>query len=163
MQTVYIALGSNLKNPVQQITNAIAALQNLPHTQFILASQLYSSAPLGPQEQADFINAVATLQTTLTAPVLLQHLLTIENQQGRKRDGVRWGARTLDLDLLLYGNEIINTPELTVPHPGIKTREFVLYPLAEIAPDLVLPTGETVGDLLAQCPKIAVKLAEMSS
>lgn len=157
MKKIFIGIGSNLNNPLQQIKIACEELQHLSRTQFIKSSSLYSSSPLGPQDQPDFLNAVVELNTDLSASELLQQLLVIEHQHERVRE-MRWGPRTLDLDLLLYGNEIITTTELTIPHPGLKTREFVLYPLVEIAPDLVLPTGEKVQDLLAQCQKTAVKL-----
>lgn len=138
----YVALGSNLNNPIAQIKKAIEELHFLPHTQFIAASSLYSSPPLGPQEQPDFINAVVKLITRLTAEELLLELQMLEQAHGRVRDEAnRWGPRTLDLDLILYGDETIHTEKLTVPHPELKKRAFVLVPLAEIAPDLVLPDG----------------------
>jgi 2-amino-4-hydroxy-6-hydroxymethyldihydropteridine diphosphokinase len=145
----FIALGSNLVNPTDQVKTAIVDLQQLPNTQFIRASSLYPTKPMGPQDQPDFINAVVELTTALTAYELFDHLMLIEKQHGRLRDGMRWGPRILDLDLLLYGDLILDSVNLVLPHPGMKTREFVLRPLYEIAPELCLPTGEKVVDLLS--------------
>jgi len=147
---VYIGLGSNLDDPVQQLHRAWAALAQLPQTQRVACSRFYRSAPLGPQDQPDYVNAVAALDTTLAPAALLDALQAIEAAQGRMRLR-RWGPRTLDLDLLLYGSETLATPRLTVPHPGLAERNFVLYPLAELAPGLVLPDGRALADLLAQC------------
>lgn len=157
MKEVFIGIGSNLNNAISQVKTALAELERLPQSQVIKFSSLYSSTPMGSPDQPNFVNAVVELETDLAAAPLLQQLLWIEQQHQRVRT-LHWGPRTLDLDLLLYGNETITTAELTVPHPGLKTREFVLFPLAEIAPDLMLPTGEKIRDLLAQCQKIAVKL-----
>ena len=136
MIRAYIGIGSNLNQPRQQVLDAIAALKILPRSRFVKASSLYETKPVGPQNQPDFMNAVAAIDTSLSAQALLSHLLAIEKKQGRVRSGERFGPRTLDLDLLLYGNEKINTKELTVPHPRMFEREFVLQPLAEIAPEL---------------------------
>ncbi len=137
MVTAYIALGSNLNNPIQQVEQALAALTHLPQTQLLKHSKLYQTKPLGPQDQPDFINAVAALETQLSPEDFLLALQTIENQQGRVRTEKRWGPRTLDLDIMLYGKEIKNTPALIIPHPGLATREFWRIPLQEIAPDLI--------------------------
>lgn len=137
----YIGLGSNIEQPIQQITQALHALQHLPDSQFIGASSLYRSPPLGPQDQPDFINAVACLHTALSPLALLAQLQAIEQQQGRQRLR-HWGPRSLDLDLLLYGNQQIDLPELTVPHPGLSLRDFVLLPLQELAGNLQLPDGQ---------------------
>lgn len=148
----YIALGSNIQNPRQQIAIAIGALQQLPQTKFLSCSSLYQTPPLPPViDQPDVINAVVSVDTNLSAPELLRELQKIEHQQGRQRIQ-HWGPRTLDLDLLLYGNEFIDTDELTIPHPEMRKRNFVLYPLAEIAMDLVLPTGEKLQTLLNLLP-----------
>lgn len=152
MTRVYIGIGSNLQHPIHQVLQALSALAVLPDCQLIAQSRLYRSAPMGPQEQPDYINAVAALDTTLSALELLQALQTIEQAQGRVRDGKRWGPRTLDLDILLFGEESVNRPELLVPHPGLYDRNFVLYPLYEIAPDLVIPGRGALTDLLARCP-----------
>jgi 2-amino-4-hydroxy-6-hydroxymethyldihydropteridine diphosphokinase len=148
----YIAIGSNLADPVAQAKEAIIALQTLPESRFIAVSSLYASKPMGPQQQPDYINAVACIDTRLTPIELLDALQHIENEQGRVRKE-HWGARTLDLDILLCGNEVMSTTRLTVPHHGMKVREFVLYPLAEIAPQLQLPCGQALSELLEACPR----------
>ena len=148
----YIAIGSNLADPVAQAKEAIIALQALPESRFISVSSLYASKPMGSQQQPDYINAVACIDTCLAPIDLLDALQHIENEQGRVRKE-HWGARTLDLDILLYGDEVMSTPRLTVPHYGMKVREFVLYPLAEIAPQLQLPCGQALSELLEACPR----------
>jgi len=148
MITVFIAVGSNLGDPVSQANVAIDALKKLPKSQFVQTSSLYSSTPMGPQDQPDYINAVVELTTELTPLELLDCTQRIELEQGRVRKEERWGPRTLDLDILLYGNEVMDSERLTVPHYGMKEREFVLYPLAEIAPNLTLPCGIRLDDLL---------------
>lgn len=153
MITVYIAIGSNLNDPVTQTSNAIEALKNLSQTRFLNASSLYSSSPMGPQDQPDYINAVVSIETDLSPIALLNLTQAIELEYGRTRKGERWGPRTLDLDILLYGNEIINSERLVVPHYGMKEREFVLYPLAEIAPNLKLPDGTELSTLLQHVDK----------
>jgi 2-amino-4-hydroxy-6-hydroxymethyldihydropteridine diphosphokinase len=149
---VYIGLGANLNQPVAQLQQAIAALRQLPHCQVVAVSALYGSKPMGPQDQPDYVNAVAAIDTYLSAEQLLDALQQLEQQQGRQRKAQRWGARTLDLDILLYGDAQINTPRLTVPHYGMRQREFVLYPLYEIAPQLQLPDGTVLCSLLEQVP-----------
>ncbi|MGL5006144.1 MAG: 2-amino-4-hydroxy-6-hydroxymethyldihydropteridine diphosphokinase [Plesiomonas sp.] len=144
MIRVYIAIGSNLIEPVTQAREAIAALKQLPNSRWIASSSLYRSKPMGPQDQPDYINAVVALDTTLSPLELLDATQHIELQHGRQRKTERWGPRTLDLDILLYGNMCIDHPRLVVPHYGMTTREFVLYPLAEIAPDLILPDNTTL-------------------
>ncbi|WP_416306409.1 2-amino-4-hydroxy-6-hydroxymethyldihydropteridine diphosphokinase [Neptunicella sp. SCSIO 80796] len=152
MNQVFIGIGSNLHDPVKQVKLAIEALSVLSHSQLIQVSALYSSQPMGPQDQPDYINAVAELSTELTPLALLDALQAIEQSQGRERKAVRWDARTLDLDILLYANQQIEHERLLVPHYGMAEREFVLYPLAEIAPDLVLPDGRLLRQLLETCP-----------
>lgn len=148
MSQVFIALGSNLSSPIVQAHAAISALTQLPKSEFVRASSLYSSTPMGPQNQPDYINAVVEISTELTPLELLDCTQAIELEQGRVRKEERWGPRTLDLDILLYGNEVIDSERLIVPHYGMKEREFVLYPLAEIAPNLTLPCGTRLEDLL---------------
>ncbi|MGY3685969.1 2-amino-4-hydroxy-6-hydroxymethyldihydropteridine diphosphokinase [Vibrio coralliilyticus] len=148
MITVFIAVGSNLADPVAQANDAIEALKQLPKSQFKQSSKLYSSTPMGPQDQPDYINAVVEITTELTPLELLDCTQAIEQEQGRVRKDERWGPRTLDLDIVLYGNEVMDSERLTVPHYGMKEREFVLYPLAEIAPNLTLPCGTRLEDLL---------------
>lgn len=112
---------------------------------------------MGPQDQPDYLNAVASLQTSIDAHELLRVLQEIEHTHGRVRTGTRWGARTLDLDLLLYGDEIIDSPTLTVPHAGIADRSFVLWPLAELAPELIIPKHGKISELLTQCRQFGIR------
>jgi 2-amino-4-hydroxy-6-hydroxymethyldihydropteridine diphosphokinase len=138
----YIGLGSNLNNPLQQVQSAIKQLACEPALSLQAVSRFYTSQPMGPQDQPDYVNAVIALKTSLPAPDLLQLLFKVERQHGRVRDSQRrWGARTLDLDLLLYGDTQLHTPDLQIPHPGICQRAFVLLPLLDIAPTLSLPNG----------------------
>lgn len=148
----YIGLGANLVEPVAQLQAAVTALGQLPETELVQVSRFYSSKPMGPQDQPDYVNAVAALDTRLTPLALLHALQQIELAQGRQRKAERWGPRTLDLDILLFGMQQIDHPELTVPHYGMRLREFVLYPLAELAPDLILPDGVALNSLLQQVP-----------
>ena len=148
----YLGLGANLHQPLQQLQQAVVALAALEHCQLLKVSSLYGSKPMGPQDQPDYVNAVAALTTTLSAEQLLDQLQKIELEQGRQRKDERWGPRTLDLDILLFGDQTINSERLTVPHYGMKVREFVLYPLAELAPELHLPDGSTLSQLLAAVP-----------
>lgn len=150
MTRVYIALGSNLANPLHQVQSALNALAELPQTKLIATSSLYRTPPLGPQDQPDYLNAVVALDTDLSAENLLDHTQKIELEHGRVRKDERWGPRTLDLDILLFGDEIISTERLTVPHYDMKNRQFMLYPLAEIAPELRFPSGESLQSVIAQ-------------
>jgi len=134
----FIGIGANLADPVAQVTRAIDELAMLPDTRLVDASPLYRTPPMGPPGQPDYVNAVAALDTVLPPHRLLDELQRIEQAHARVR-GERWGPRTLDLDLLLYGDEMIADERLTVPHPGVATRAFVLLPLADLAPDLVVP------------------------
>ncbi len=151
MSRAYIGLGSNLQAPRRQLERALEALAALPRSQVLKASRFYRSPPLGPADQPDYLNAVALLETELAPLALLDRLQALENAQGRVRTR-RWGPRTLDLDLLLYDRRRIDHPRLQVPHPGIAERDFVLKPLAEIAPGLEVPGLGRVAALLAQCP-----------
>ncbi|PJG85872.1 2-amino-4-hydroxy-6-hydroxymethyldihydropteridine diphosphokinase [Conservatibacter flavescens] len=147
MNCVYIALGSNLDSPSAQLTQALQRLDHLPMSKLVKYSSFYRSQPLGPQDQPDYINAVACLHTALSPLVLLDALQNIENEQGRIR-ARRWGERTLDLDILLYNNDIMDSERLTVPHYDMYNREFVIVPLYEIAPNLVFPDGKKIADLI---------------
>lgn len=158
MITVFIAVGSNLGDPVTQAKVAIEAIKQLPQSHTVSCSSLYSSTPMGPQDQPDYINAVVEIQTELTPLELLDCTQTIELEQGRVRKEERWGPRTLDLDILLYGNEVMDSERLTVPHYGMKEREFVLYPLAEIAPNLTLPCGTRLNELLSIVDKNGLRI-----
>lgn len=135
----YVGIGSNLQGPVRQVEDAMDLLGEIAETHLVTASSLYRSAAFGGIEQPEFVNAVAALLTTLAPDELLGQLQAIENRQGRERGETRWGPRVLDLDLLVYSRAAIEEPHLTVPHPGIGERNFVLLPLVEIAPDLVIP------------------------
>lgn len=154
MATAWIGLGSNLENPSQQVTDAFAALNNLPTTQLLRRSSLWKTKPFGPQDQPDFINAVAEIATDLTPLALLAALQNIENLHQRKRER-RWGPRTLDLDLLSYEQVVLNTEKLTLPHSGIAERAFVLCPLAELDENLTLPNLGQVKQLIQQLGKQA--------
>lgn len=135
----YVGLGSNLQMPTRQVEVAIELLGDIRRTRLLAASSLYRSAPFGGVEQPDFVNAVAAVLTQLSPSELLVELQCIESRQGRERDSQRWGPRVLDLDLLVHGGAVIDAPGITVPHPGIGERNFVLLPLREIAPELVIP------------------------
>ncbi len=148
----YIGLGSNLANPSQQIKTAYDAITQLANVRAIALSSLYHSPPMGPQNQPDYVNAVMAVVTSLAPIDLLRCLQQIENNQGRVRKAERWGARTVDLDLLVYGDQMIDLPDLAVPHRGLAERAFVLYPLHEIAPQLLIPGKGDVASLLAECP-----------
>jgi len=143
----YVGVGSNLEDPRAQVLRAISRLARLPRTRVELASPLYRSRPLGPIVQPEFVNAVAGLLTELEAPALLAELRALEGALGRPATHERWGPRVIDLDLLSYGRERRSAPALTLPHPGIPERNFVLYPLADIAPDLDLPGLGRVAEL----------------
>lgn len=148
----YIGIGSNLSTPIKQIQEACAALKTIPQCIWKTVSSCYASKPMGPQDQPDYANAVALLETQLSCRDLLLQLQQIEQQQGRVRKAERWGPRTLDLDIILYGDVQISEPDLVVPHYGCKEREFVIYPLAEISPDIVFPDGETLQAVKKRLP-----------
>lgn len=138
MHLAYVALGANLADPVEQVRAAIVALTGLPESRLLLTSSLYRTTPVGVHGQPDFINAVAALETTLSPQALLTVLFAIEAQFGRRRDYFR-APRTLDLDLLLFDDQVIDTPQLQLPHPRMHLRAFVIAPLVEIAPDCRIP------------------------
>ncbi len=152
MPRVYLGLGSNLAEPLAQLRGALTALAALPQSQLVGRSSFYASDPLGPADQPRYVNAVAALDSELTPLQLLDALQAIELNQGRARKAERWGPRTLDLDILLFGDLMLDEPRLRVPHYHMHARAFVLYPLAELAPDLHLPDGRALTDLLAACP-----------
>lgn len=154
MEQVYIGLGSNLSAPQQQLDAALKALAQLPKTRLVAVSAYYSSAPLGPANQPRYTNAAAQLGTSLAPHELLDQLQAIELNQGRERKAERWGPRTLDLDILLFGERIIDDARLRVPHYHMHARPFVLLPLAELCPaDFQLPDGRQLADLLSACPE----------
>lgn len=148
MSLAWIGLGSNLDVPSAHVERALDELDGLPLTRRRDASSLYATRPVGPADQPDFINAVARLETRLSPLALLDQLQALEQRHGRVR-GQRWGPRTLDLDLLLFDEQHLVTPRLTLPHPEMTRRAFVLVPLAEIAPSLVLPDGRDIASLTA--------------
>ncbi len=158
----YIGLGSNLAEPVAQLRAGVSALARLEQTRVEACSSFYRTAPVGRLEQPDFINAVCRVRTGQAPATLLHNLLEIERRHGRVREGDKGGPRTLDLDLLLYGNQTIHTAELTVPHPRLHERAFVLYPLHEIEPDLVIPGRGALPELLAACAGQRVEKLENS-
>jgi 2-amino-4-hydroxy-6-hydroxymethyldihydropteridine diphosphokinase len=141
---VYIGVGSNLSNPRLQVRNAIAQITQAENITLIRASSLYISKPMGPQDQDDYVNAVVCIETNLAPLELLDTLQAFENQAGRVRKDNRWGARILDLDILLFGELVMDTQRLTLPHYGIKEREFVIFPLEEITEEFILPDGDSV-------------------
>ncbi|WP_236175863.1 2-amino-4-hydroxy-6-hydroxymethyldihydropteridine diphosphokinase [Pseudomonas pseudonitroreducens] len=151
-ERVYIGLGSNLAEPRQQLEAALKALAQVPATKVAAVSPLYASDPLGPPDQPRYVNAVAALDTDLEPLAMLDALQAIELEQGRVRKDERWGPRTLDLDILLFGERMIDEPRLSVPHYHMHARAFVLYPLADLAPHLRFPDGRSLPELLAACP-----------
>ena len=153
----YVGLGSNLNDPGAQIRSALAALDAIPATCCVSHSSLYRSKPLGSMAQPDYLNAVAAVDTHLPAKELLRELHLIEEQHGRVRGMERWAPRTLDLDLLLYGDVQVEGESLTVPHPGLPERNFVLYPLHEIAPQLHIPGAGSLQALLERCSSLGLQ------
>ncbi|HKE43958.1 MAG TPA: 2-amino-4-hydroxy-6-hydroxymethyldihydropteridine diphosphokinase [Steroidobacteraceae bacterium] len=146
----YVGLGSNLDGPQAQVLSAFTHLAAIARTRCVVQSRLYVSTPLGPADQPDFVNAAAGLLTQLSAVELLHELKRIESDMGRTPPPVRWGPRRIDLDLLLYDGLRLQEPGLTLPHPGIHARNFVLYPLADIAPALFVPGHGPVDELARQ-------------
>ena len=156
IHTVYIGLGSNLNSPYTQVNAAINALQTLPNTQLVSHSPWYQSKAIGP-EQPDYINGVAKLATSLAPIELLNTLQAIEQAHHRVRKE-HWGPRTLDLDILLWGDITIKTDRLLVPHPYLEERNFVLLPLNDIAPELILPNQKPIAELVHSCDKNGISL-----
>lgn len=156
MDKIFVGLGSNLDEPLSQLQSAIASLQQAENIELHNISSFYRSTPMGPQDQPDYINAVVELSSDLSAENLLDCLQKIENKHGRIRSQ-RWGARTLDLDILLYGHKVINTERLIVPHSGISERNFVLYPLQELLDeDFEIPNAGKIRQLLANCSMVGI-------
>lgn len=162
MARCYIALGSNLEQPLAQVRRAVDALAALPDTQLVTVSPWFRTRAQGPGEQPDYINGVAVLDSLLEPLALLRALQAIEADQGRVREQ-RWGARTLDLDLLLYGDRVIDEPDLTVPHPRMLQRQFVLQPLLAVAPDLAAPDGRRLAAVAAELEDQGVCLLATAS
>ena len=158
MTIVYIGLGSNLADPQAQVESGLRALAELAQTRLLRRSRLYRSAPWGRADQPEFVNAVAQLDTALAPQILLDALLAIERHAGRERDATRWGPRVLDLDILLYGDLLLDTPGLHLPHPHLRERVFVLMPLCEIAPELQIPGQGQTATLLARLDASACRV-----
>lgn len=154
---VYIGIGSNLDDPVAQVLEAVDEMGMIPDTILVARSSLYSGRPMGPEEQPDYVNAVVSLDTLLSADELHRALISIEDMQGRTRDGEKWGPRIIDLDLLLYGNNTIDTATLTVPHPGMHERDFVIVPLEEIAGNVKIPGRGFLYSLINKCKSHSLK------
>ncbi|WP_120799759.1 2-amino-4-hydroxy-6-hydroxymethyldihydropteridine diphosphokinase [Thiocapsa rosea] len=155
---VWIGLGSNLQEPERQVRAALGELAALPESRLQAASRLYRTAPVGPPGQPDYINAAARLETRLPPRALLAELHRIELAHGRRRDGTRWGPRILDLDILIYGDARIDEPGLTIPHPEMARRAFVLVPLADVAPpDLAVPGVGILAEMLERCERDGVE------
>ncbi len=154
--TAYVGLGSNLDDPAAQIARAIDALEVLPDCCLRAVSSFYRNPPMGPQDQPDYVNAVVALDTRLAPRALLDAMQVIERSQGRDRNGQRWGPRTIDLDLLVYGDTVLDEDHLKVPHAGIAARAFVLVPLAEIALELSIPGQAALAILLAAVDRASV-------
>lgn len=148
----YIAIGSNLASPLDQVRGAIGAIEQIPRSQVCGVSSFYRTPPLGPQDQPDYLNAALALDTDLAPEALLDHTQRIELESGRVRKAERWGPRTLDLDIMLFGDLTLNTPRLIVPHYDMKNRMFMLWPLLEIAPDLHFPDGDALHDCVSRLP-----------
>ncbi|MBU2977321.1 2-amino-4-hydroxy-6-hydroxymethyldihydropteridine diphosphokinase [Alteromonas sp. C1M14] len=147
----YISLGSNMGDSQTTLKAAFDEIDSLHSCRLLTTSSLYLSAPMGPENQPDYVNAVCLIETTLDPQELLAQLQDIELRYGRERKEERWGPRTLDLDILLYGNQTISTPDLTVPHYGMAEREFVMVPLFEIAPSMIMPDGNAIALWVAKC------------
>lgn len=156
---VYVALGSNLGDRPAHIRHAVLALLDQVSEGEVTCSPLYETVPMGPADQPDYLNAVARFHTRVTPRELLRVTQSIESARGRTRDGVRWGARVLDIDILLYDDLCMDVAGLTLPHPGIASRSFVLYPLSDLAPDLVIPGSGTrsVKDLAAAAGQFEIR------
>ena len=154
--TVYIGLGSNLDNPLQQVSLAVEEIAATAGCTLSKQSSWYQSKAVGPGEQPDYINGVIELHTQLEPLALLRALQSIEQAHQRKRE-LKWGARTLDLDILVYGDQACDDAILTIPHPQLTNRDFVLVPLAEIAPNLALPNHKSLKELGQNCPKSTLK------
>ena len=145
--TAYLGLGANLGKPAETLEAAVQSIRCWPQTQCAAVSRLYYSAPMGPADQPDYCNAVVRVNTQLAPRVLLAQAQTTEHAFGRIRSATRWGARSLDIDLLLYGSDQFVAQDLVLPHPGLENRSFVVFPLQDVAPDLQLPNGRVLADL----------------
>jgi 2-amino-4-hydroxy-6-hydroxymethyldihydropteridine diphosphokinase len=156
----YIALGSNLDDPAAQVETAFNALAQLGRCRLVARSRLYRTQPLGPQDQPEFVNAAAGLLTALSPRELLVELKRLETTLGREQPVVRWGPRRIDLDLLVYADARVAESDLVIPHPGLPERNFVLYPLRDIAPELLVPGHGRVSQLAARVGAAGLALLE---
>ena len=153
MRTVYIGIGSNLGDPYENCIRAVDSIREHPFCEIKALSPFYRTEPVGIEGGNWFINAVLSIDTSLSSTELIEMLLTIEKEMGRTRSGLRWESRIIDLDILLIGNEIINDKNLTVPHPRMHTRRFVMVPMANISPELIHPVkGKSMSDILDEIP-----------
>ncbi len=159
MQQCFVALGSNLGDPLVQVMKAVEALQHLPDTRLLALSSFYRSVAIGPGVQPDYINGVAELDTGLTPHQLLVQLQQIEQQHKRVRTE-RWGPRTLDLDILLFGDQLLDEADLTIPHPRMQERNFVLYPLLSLVSEWQFPDGRSLSDLIKKCSDEGLSLVD---
>jgi len=154
MKTAYIGIGSNLGNPEGNCLEAVDRIGRIPGCEFIKVSQLYRTEPVGVDGQDWYVNSVAAISIGMSPQGLMERLLAIEEDMGRVREGGRWLARVIDLDILLFGREIIHEENLTVPHPLMHTRRFVMIPMADLAPDLYHPSlGKSMAELLRDIPE----------
>ncbi len=163
MKTVYIGVGSNLGDPYGNCIKAVEIIKEDPFCTMKAISPFYRTEPVGVEGQSWFINAVLSINTSLTPAELIEALLGFEKQMGRTRSGIKWESRIIDLDILLFGNEIINDKYLIVPHPRMHTRRFVMAPMADIAPELIHPVlGESMSEILGRIPESdqAIRLME---
>ncbi len=154
---VYVALGSNLGQREEHIRSALDDMAALPEVSSLQGSSLYETEPMGPQDQPDYINAACGFDYCGSARLLMEQLQGIEKQHGRQEGGQRWGARPLDLDILLFGDQRIEEPDLTIPHIGLAERSFVLWPLMELNPALMVPRMGSIQDLQRQCQQFGIK------
>lgn len=157
MTRVYLALGSNLADPLHQVQAALDALAAIPETTLVVSSAFYRTPPYGPPDQPDYLNTAVALDTALLPEELLDQTQRIEQEQGRVRKEERWGPRTLDLDIMLFGDQTLATPRLTVPHYDLANRAFMLVPLLEIAPEIALPDGVKAAELLSKLDASAIQ------
>ncbi len=147
----FIGLGANLGDPVASISSALSHISLIPNLELLACSSFYDSVPMGPSEQPNYTNAVCKIRTSLDGLPLLHQLQSIEQKHGRVRDGEHWGPRMLDLDLLILGRQTYNNQELTLPHYGMRHREFVLVPLFELQPDLLMPDNHPIAKWVSEC------------
>ena len=163
METVYIGIGSNLGNPYENCIKAVEAIREQPFCKMKALSPFYRTEPVGVEGQNWFINTVLSINTSLSPAETIDMMLSIERKMGRTRSGIRWESRIIDLDILLFGNEIINDKKLNVPHPRMHTRRFVMAPMTDIAPELIHPVlGKSMADILSDIPlsEQAIRLME---